>query len=502
MDLSGDLEGLLAARPKERVSRGRLQLGIVIESWRIEAFLGAGRSAEVYRVTHVRMGGEGALKLLVDAAYGLGARFQLEMDVLRTLSIPSLPRFFAAGTCEGRPFYVMEYLQPLILPLERRAIVPFMLSLADSVGALHAAGYIHRDLKPANILQRKSGEPVLIDLGLIKRTDAPADVARTNVSIVNGQRLGVGTRGFAAPEQLLEGKATVRSDVYALGKVMRACGGKALGVRARAVIRKACAEDPEDRYGSAAEFALALRRCRRLSPFAFGGAAVVTGTFLAWGVFFALASWMRGPVEIPASPPAPGPVLPPAPAPQPEIVPIVTTERNPGESDEAYLTRMLALAREGNGEAQCAVAEAYYYGRGTSVDYPEAVRWYQVAADNGLVGAQASLGLCNLEGKGCPENPRMAAYWFSRAANQGHLGSMVDLAFCFHVGRGVPRDDKLAFEWAQKAAVRGHARGQCFLGECYLDGYGVEKDQRRADDWLQRAARQGNARAQNLLMTR
>lgn len=493
MDLSGDLEGLLAARPKERVSHGRLPLGTVLGEWRIEAYLGAGRSAEVYRVTHVRMGGEGALKLLVDASYGLGERFRLEMDVLRTLAIPSLPRFFAAGTWEERPYYVMEYLQPLLLPLERKAIVPFMLSLAGSVGALHAAGYIHRDLKPANILRRKTGEPVLIDLGLVKRTDAPADVARTNVSIVNGQRLGVGTRGFAAPEQLLEGKASVRSDIYALGKVMRACGGKSLGPRARAVIRKACAEDAEDRYGTAAEFALALRRCRRPQPWAFGAAAVLLGTYLAWGAFFGLVS--RSPVSVPEPAPVPPDLAPSAPV-------AVTAERNPGESDAAYLARMLPLAQNGHVEAQCAVAEAYYNGCGTETNRAEAVRWYQAAAEAGSVGAQASLGLCNLRGWGCPKDPRKGAYWFYRAASAGNLGAMVDLAFCYHTGCGVTRDDTRAFEWAMRAAMRGHLRGQCMVGEFYLDGIGVEKDQRRADDWLQRAARQGDVRAQELLRTR
>ncbi len=501
MDLFGELEGLLAARPKERVSRGRLPLGTVVSNWRIEAFLGAGRSAEVYRVTHVRMGGEGALKLLVDASYGLGARFELEMEVLRTLAIPSLPRFFAAGTCEGRPYYVMEYLQPLILPLPHGSVVPFMLSLAESVGALHAAGYIHRDLKPANILRRKTGEPVLIDLGLIKRIDAPTETAQAGVSIVNGQRVGVGTRGFAAPEQLLEGKSSVRSDIYALGKVMRACGGKSLGSRARAVIRKAVAEDPEERYPTAEAFADALRGCRHPTPLVWGALGIGLGTFLAWCVFFCLAPLARDVPEKPL-PPATPPAEPSARPSAAERTDELALERNPGESDAAYLQRVLPFAENGDNRAQCIVAEAYFHGRGAERDYAQAVRWYAPAAAAGQIGAQASLGLCNLRGWGCPPNPRKAAYWFHRAAKGGNLGAMVDLAFCYHTGLGVARDDKMAFDWAMKAAQRGHMRGQCMVGEYYLDGYGVEKDQRRADDWLQRAARQGDERAQELLRTR
>lgn len=510
MDLSCDLEGLLAARPKERLSHGRLALGTVVGSWRVEAFLGTGRSAEVYRVTHVRMGGEGALKLLVDASHGLGERFQLEMDVLRTLAIPSLPRFFAADTYEGRPYYVMEYLQPLNLPLARREVVPFMLSLADGVGALHAAGYLHRDLKPANILRRRSGEPVLIDLGLVKRMRSAEDASapdRTGVSIVNGQRLAVGTRGFASPEQLLEGRASVRSDIYALGKVMRACYTDAsrgartriIPRRIRAVIRKACAEDPEERYASVVGFAAALRRCRRpLSPFIWGLMVSVVSMFLGWCTLVGAAFLSSRPCDedTPSSPPPAVSQTTPPPAAE------TVLEREPGESEESYLARMRTLAEGGNSAAQCLVGEAYFYGRGTAQDYAAAVHWYAQAAEAGEVGALASLGLCNLRGWGCAVNLRKAAYWFHRAAKAGHLGSMVDLAFCYHTGCGVARDDATAFAWAMKAAVRGHRRGQCMVGEFYLDGIGVEKDTRRADDWLQRAARQGDERAQNLLMTR
>lgn len=496
-DPTTDLENLLSARPAEKGRDGRLSSGTVVGEWKVVAFVGAGRSAEVYRVTNVRMGGDGALKLLVDESYGLRERFRLEMDVVRTLSITALPRFFGSGEMLGCPYYVMEYLQPLLLPLRPQEIVPFVSALAAAVGELHAAGYVHRDLKPANVLRRRNGDPVLIDLGLVKpvascRCHALSD-RDESLSIVDGRRVGVGTPGFAAPEQLIKGEATIRSDVFALGKMLKACGGKGLGSSVRHVIRIATAEDPEDRYPDTEAFRSALVKDPLWLRVAVV-AAIVCGLFIVL-LQLPLSGFLR-------SNPSPK-RLPPEPT-QTSVSaqPVVSLEQQPDESDAAYLARLVARADAGDAAAQCAAAEAYFYGRGTAVDQAEAVRRYRLAAEANLAGAQVSLGNCLLRGLGCERSPDAAAAWLSRAAHQGNLGAMNDLAFCFHHGLGVDRDDAEAFRWAMKAAESGHAGAQTFVGECYLEGFGVERNQRRADDWLQRAARQGNERAKLLLRTR
>ncbi|MBQ6136027.1 MAG: protein kinase, partial [Kiritimatiellae bacterium] len=234
------VEELLAGRKAEcRPAGGRLRLGEVVDGWRVEAYLGSGLSAEVYRVVGVKMGGEGALKLLTGDSGGLGARFEAEREAIRTLALPCLPRFCGAGTVAGRPYFVMEYLQPLFLPLDRGEVVRFVCALAAGVESLHAAGFLHRDLKPANVLRRRNGEPVLIDLGLVKRIGAADPGRAPAVSVVDGRRVGVGTPGFAAPEQLERGEASVRGDVYSLGMMLKACGGKSLGHAMRAVASRA-----------------------------------------------------------------------------------------------------------------------------------------------------------------------------------------------------------------------------------------------------------------------
>ena len=433
-----NLESLLAARPADSASRGRLTLGRVIDGWRVEAYLGAGRSSEVYRVVSTRFGGEGALKLLADESYGLKARFLREMDVLRSLSCPSLPRFFGSGELDGRPYYVMEYLQPLFLPLDRTEVVPFADALARSVGDLHAAGYVHRDLKPANILRRRTGEPVLIDLGLVRK------IGETGND-------GVGTMGYAAPEQLLRGESTVRADVFALGKILRAAGGKHLTRRLRGVVRKATHEDPDERYPTAAAFAAAVRGRKLSLAWCLSAASILVLMGLA-GAFF-------GPTTAGSS--------------QPTLL----------ETPDDLVLR----------------AENLFHGRGCATNLEESVRLYRLAAETGHPGAQDSLGLCLLRGLGCATNEAEAVRWFTAAAEQEHPSAMNNLAFCHMNGKGVPKDAHKGFIWAKLAAEKGHAPSQTLVGECYLDGRGVEADQDQALIWLRLAARKGNQRARLLL---
>ena len=508
------IEGFLASRPAEKPSAGLLSPGDLVGEWRVAAFVGAGRSAEVYRVVNTRLGGEAALKILSDASSGLRERFGLEMDAVRTLAVSSLPRFFGSGTRNGMPYYVMEYLQPLVLPLPAGEVVPFMTSLAAAVAELHAAGFVHRDLKPANVLLRRGGRPVLIDLGLVKRIGDATRPSRGSLSVVDGKPVGVGTPGFAAPEQLIDGVATERSDVFALGEMLRACCGGKMGRELRRVLRQATAADPEDRYPDAVAFGKAVaatsERKGRVPLVAAASACALALAYLLVSNFQTSklpnsttlnSSTLNTPTPNSSTPnssthnsPTPNT---PTPTPHSESL-----TRQPGESEMDHMARILSAAEEGSAEAQTLAAEGYYYGRGVEKDAAEAVRLYRLAADANHPGAQVSLGNCLLRGIGCERNPDEAVAWLSRAASQGNLGAMNDLAFCFRNGIGVDKDDTEAFLWAMKAAESGHPGAQAFVGECYLEGYGVEVNQRRADDWLQRAARQGNERAKMLLRTR
>lgn len=480
------IERWLDARTDESTPRGRLARGAIVGEWCVEVFLGAGLSAEVYRVRNARFGYEGALKLLVNTSRNLKERFFAESDALRFLSLPVLPRFFGAGTHEDMPYYVMEHLLPLPDPMPPGDVPRFMNKVAKAVQMLHDAGFVHRDLKPGNILLRLNGDPVLIDLGLVKRRGTgrvPLGWRPRSVSVVDGRPVGVGTLDFAAPEQLLKGMSLVQGDVFSLGKVAWFLYGGNPPRNMQSIIRRATREQPEDRYATANAFAAAVRRRNRFAV-ASATASIVAISLLALAIVHRHGI-KQAVIGILSPPP-----------------PVLVHAQRPDEAESAYYARMKPLADSGDALAQVAIAEACFYGKGTPTNRIAAVRWYRAAAEAGDAEGQSSLGYCLLHGYGCEKNAREAVEWYSRAVRQGNLAAMNGLAFCHLHGYGVEKDVTKGFEFAMKAAERGHAASQTLVGECYLDGIGVERNVERAETWLYRAARQNNRRAQELLRSR
>ena len=251
-----------------------LKDGDVIDDWRIRALIGRGGSSEVYRVEHVRNGNFAALKFLLPAEDAAAEerhrqRFRQEIELLSAGGFPGFPRYCGTGTWQGRPYLVEELLEPRDLPRTDRACAKYLLAVCCGVAELHKRGIVHRDLKPSNILFRKNGEPVIVDLGLAK-CPVPAGV-ESDASLENGKPIGVGTPGYAAPEQFIGGGISPAADIHALGVLaekivtqkewLHSWGG---GVLARAgwkkIIHRATSSIPSERYPSVESFAAAIRR--------------------------------------------------------------------------------------------------------------------------------------------------------------------------------------------------------------------------------------------------
>jgi tetratricopeptide (TPR) repeat protein/predicted Ser/Thr protein kinase len=198
-----------------------------------------------------------AVKLVQGAAEadGLRERFLRERQILASLNHSGIARLLDAGHTEsGQPYLAMEYIdgRPIdqyCASLELRPVLGLFLKVCDAISYAHRSLVIHRDLKPSNILVDAAGEPKLLDFGIAKMLDDPAEGGVTQLRAL--------TPDYASPEQVLGVAHTTATDVYSLGAVLR----KSLAVTAelprdlQAIIEKAQRAEAEERYPSVDELA-------------------------------------------------------------------------------------------------------------------------------------------------------------------------------------------------------------------------------------------------------
>ena len=240
-----------------------------------------------------------------------------EYEILR--SLPCRPDTLALREEDGVCRLLRDYVPGVTLAeLIRRdgALSPpetarLGVKLCDTLGALHAMTppVIHRDLKPENILLTETGRVRLIDFG----------AARTYKPGRDGDTAYLGTRGYAAPEQYGSGQTDVRTDIFALGKVLiYALAGDyadtppALPGRDKAlgrVLDRCCAYDPARRWPDTAALQKALERylSRRALPVrGMAAAACVAVLCCAGALWGGYELGLRAPSPMPAAEALPG----------------------------------------------------------------------------------------------------------------------------------------------------------------------------------------------------
>ena len=209
-------------KPKKKARRPLLEGNF--GPYEIEGEIARGGVGAVFKARERSGGRQVALKVLLDGEEAGDVereRFRHECETAKALSLPGMVQVYEVGELEQRPYMAMELVNgrslDKVIPEKTLSVndcLVLMKSVAETIGALHEAGYVHRDLKPGNILIDAFGTPKVADFGLVKSLD---EITRMTAS-----GLVCGTPAYMAPEQARgDGKAVdPRSDVWALGAVL------------------------------------------------------------------------------------------------------------------------------------------------------------------------------------------------------------------------------------------------------------------------------------------
>jgi serine/threonine protein kinase len=193
-----------------------------IGDYLIEGRLGSGAMGTVYRARRMALDLPVAIKILSQQLDDptFKRRFMHEARCAAAINHPNVVRVFDVGEHEGHPYLVAELVEgtslgqllarSLILPVQD--MVDICLQTLAALSALEDAGLVHRDVKPDNIMLTKQRQVKLIDLGLVRQTQAVA--AQTDLTQA-GQIMG--TPSYMPPEQWLGGVVDHRADQFALG---------------------------------------------------------------------------------------------------------------------------------------------------------------------------------------------------------------------------------------------------------------------------------------------
>ncbi|MFC7842213.1 Stk1 family PASTA domain-containing Ser/Thr kinase [Streptomyces sp. NPDC057382] len=189
--------------------------------YRVDARIAVGGMATVYRAVDTRLDRILALKVMhpslaVDASFV--ERFIREAKSVARLSHPNVVQVFDQGTDGAYVYLAMEYVAGCTLrdvlrergALQPRAALDILEPVLAALGAAHRAGFVHRDMKPENVLIGDDGRVKVADFGLVRAVD----------TVTNTTGTVLGTVSYLAPEQIENGTADPRVDVYACGVML------------------------------------------------------------------------------------------------------------------------------------------------------------------------------------------------------------------------------------------------------------------------------------------
>src|ERR1041385_3006680 len=279
-------------------------IGQTFGNYKITAKIGAGGQGTVYKATDSRLGRSVVLKVLpaeLTAKDTNLKRFDREARLASALDHPNICTIFDLGEANGLHYIAMQYVEGRNVrqlvngrPLELDSALRIAIQVADALATAHARGIIHRDIKSGNVMVTDAGQVKVLDFGLAKLLDEneahASGIHRTELTEVG---VPYGTATYAAPEQARGDRVDWRADIFSTGVLLYEMltgtwpfqGKTAVDVRhavindepeplskmrpgrfparLQAVLDKALAKDPRNRYQKIYQFADDLREIIR-----------------------------------------------------------------------------------------------------------------------------------------------------------------------------------------------------------------------------------------------
>ena len=287
-------------------------IGRTLGHYRIIEKIGAGGMGEVYRARDEQLDRDVALKLLPPGMLRdekARRRFRNEALLLAKLNHPNIATVHEFDTEGGADFLVMECVAGTSLaqkletgPLPEKELLLIATQVAQALEEAHERGIVHRDLKPGNIVIAPKDRAKVLDFGIAKLLRPAGDTDPTQS--ITGSYGGGGTLPYMSPEQLRGEAAGARSDIFSFGAVLyematgrRPCEetlpsrlidaivrehpvpprllNPKISSELERIILKCLEKEPENRYQSAKELEVDLRRLQMPSSAPVALAATV-----------------------------------------------------------------------------------------------------------------------------------------------------------------------------------------------------------------------------------